>query len=84
MAVAAITVYDWLESWPDLLLFLLKLIGDQTSMNGGVEKERGCNSTSLNQDQDQSTSLSYICRHCNTLAPSKLEPALCCILFLLF
>ncbi|KAB2087129.1 hypothetical protein ES319_A04G081200v1 [Gossypium barbadense] len=45
MAVAAITVYDWLESWPDLLLFLLKLIGDQTSMNGGVEKERGCNST---------------------------------------
>ncbi|KAK5836212.1 hypothetical protein PVK06_011972 [Gossypium arboreum] len=45
MAVAAITVYDWPESWPDLLLFLLKLIGDQTSMNGGVEKERGCNST---------------------------------------
>ncbi|TYH13436.1 hypothetical protein ES288_A06G139300v1 [Gossypium darwinii] len=52
-----------------LLPFLLKLIGDQTSMNGGVEKERGCNSTrfrltiffiagtSLNQDQDQSTSL---------------------------
>ncbi|KAK5812933.1 hypothetical protein PVK06_028377 [Gossypium arboreum] len=36
-----------------------------------------------NQDQDQSTSLSYICRHCNTLASSKLEPALCCILFLL-
>ncbi|TYI42517.1 hypothetical protein ES332_A01G104300v1 [Gossypium tomentosum] len=29
-----------------LLPFLLKLIGDQTSMNGGVEKERGCNSAS--------------------------------------
>ncbi|KAL1148564.1 hypothetical protein V6Z11_A10G134100 [Gossypium hirsutum] len=47
MAVAAIAVYEWPESWPDLLLFLLKLIGDQTSMNEGVEKERGCNSTSL-------------------------------------
>ncbi|PPS11714.1 hypothetical protein GOBAR_AA08924 [Gossypium barbadense] len=34
MAVAAIAVYDWPESWPDLLPFLLKLIGDQTSMNG--------------------------------------------------
>ncbi|KAG4179609.1 hypothetical protein ERO13_A10G119000v2 [Gossypium hirsutum] len=45
MAVAAIAVYEWPESWPDLLLFLLKLIGDQTSMNEGVEKERGCNST---------------------------------------
>ncbi|XP_016747019.1 importin-9-like isoform X2 [Gossypium hirsutum] len=45
MVVAAIAVYDWPESWPDLLPFLLKLIGDQTSMNGGVEKERGCNST---------------------------------------
>ncbi|TYI40240.1 hypothetical protein ES332_A02G148500v1 [Gossypium tomentosum] len=74
MAVAAIAVYDWPESWPGLLPFLLKLI---------VEKERGCNSKSLNQDQDQSTSLSYICRHCNTLASSKLEPALYCILFLL-
>ncbi|TYI06127.1 hypothetical protein ES332_A10G136200v1 [Gossypium tomentosum] len=83
MAVAAIAVYEWPESWPDLLLFLLKLIGDQTSMNEGVEKERGCNSTTLNQYQDQSTSLSYICWHCNTLAASKLEPALCCILFLL-
>ncbi|KAB2097500.1 hypothetical protein ERO13_A01G165300v2 [Gossypium hirsutum] len=67
MAVAAIAVYDWPESWPDLLSFLLKLIGDQTSMNRGVKKERGCNST----------------RHCNTLASSKLELALCCILFLL-
>ncbi|KAG4195575.1 hypothetical protein ERO13_A06G118000v2 [Gossypium hirsutum] len=45
MAVVAIAIYDWPESWPDLLPFLLKLIGDQTSMNGGVEKERGCNST---------------------------------------
>ncbi|TYH28547.1 hypothetical protein ES288_A02G152100v1 [Gossypium darwinii] len=36
-----------------------------------------------NQDQDQRTSLSYIYRHCNTLASSKLEPTLCCILFLL-
>ncbi|TYJ11007.1 hypothetical protein E1A91_A11G246300v1 [Gossypium mustelinum] len=36
-----------------------------------------------NQDQDQKTSLSYIYWHCNTLASSKLEPALCCILFLL-
>ncbi|TYI06684.1 hypothetical protein ES332_A10G176200v1 [Gossypium tomentosum] len=71
MVVAAIAVYDWPESWPDF-------------MNRGVEKERGCNSTgSLNQDQDQSTSLSYICRHFNTLASSKLEPTLCCILFLL-
>ncbi|KAG8475591.1 hypothetical protein CXB51_032476 [Gossypium anomalum] len=34
MAIAAIAVYDWPESWPDLLPFLLKLIGDQTSMNG--------------------------------------------------
>ncbi|XP_016674425.1 importin beta-like protein KAP120 isoform X1 [Gossypium hirsutum] len=34
MAVAAIAVYDWPESWPDLLPFLLKLIGDQTRMNG--------------------------------------------------
>ncbi|KAK8362331.1 hypothetical protein V6Z11_A03G097700 [Gossypium hirsutum] len=45
MTVAAIAVYNWPKSWPDLLPFLLKLIGDQTSMNGGVEKERGCNST---------------------------------------
>ncbi|KAK8257081.1 hypothetical protein V6Z12_1Z006800 [Gossypium hirsutum] len=81
MAVAAIAVYDWPESWPDLLSFLLKLIGDQTSMNRGVKKERGCNSTSLNQDQDQSTSLSYVCRHCNTLASSKLELALCYCFF---
>ncbi|TYH21901.1 hypothetical protein ES288_A04G083100v1 [Gossypium darwinii] len=35
MVVAAIAVYDWPESWPDLLSFLLKLIGDQTSMNRG-------------------------------------------------
>ncbi|TYH13492.1 hypothetical protein ES288_A06G143000v1, partial [Gossypium darwinii] len=35
MAVVAIAIYDWPESWPDLLPFLLKLIGDQTSMNGG-------------------------------------------------
>ncbi|KAK5775841.1 hypothetical protein PVK06_043791 [Gossypium arboreum] len=35
MAIAAIAVYDWPKSWLDLLPFLLKLIGDQTSMNGG-------------------------------------------------
>lgn len=35
MAIATIAVYDWPETWPDLLPFLLKLIGDQASMNGG-------------------------------------------------
>ncbi|GMI99842.1 hypothetical protein like AT1G26170 [Hibiscus trionum] len=34
MAIASIAVYDWPESWPDLLDFLLKLIGDQSDMNG--------------------------------------------------
>ncbi|GMY26745.1 importin-9 isoform X3, partial [Fagus crenata] len=34
MAVASIAVYDWPEEWPDLLPFLLKLISDQTKMNG--------------------------------------------------
>ncbi|XP_022724953.1 importin-9 isoform X2 [Durio zibethinus] len=34
MAIASIAVYDWPESWPDLLPFLLKLIGDQSDMNG--------------------------------------------------
>ena len=35
MAIASIAVYDWPESWPDLLPFLLSLIGDQSDMNGG-------------------------------------------------
>ncbi|XP_042485263.1 uncharacterized protein LOC122065530 [Macadamia integrifolia] len=34
MAVASIAHYDWPEEWPDLLPFLLKLIGDPTNMNG--------------------------------------------------
>ncbi|OMO75449.1 hypothetical protein CCACVL1_16170 [Corchorus capsularis] len=34
MAISSIAVYDWPESWPDLLPFLLKLIGDQSNMNG--------------------------------------------------
>ncbi|XWS64118.1 hypothetical protein CRYUN_Cryun06bG0159400 [Craigia yunnanensis] len=34
MAIASIAVYDWPESWPDLLPFLLKLIADQSDMNG--------------------------------------------------
>ncbi|XP_021292945.1 importin-9 [Herrania umbratica] len=34
MAIASIAVYDWPESWPDLLPFLLKLIGNQSDMNG--------------------------------------------------
>ncbi|XP_043701110.1 importin-9 isoform X2 [Telopea speciosissima] len=34
MAVASIAHYDWPEEWPDLLPFLLKLIGDLTNMNG--------------------------------------------------
>ncbi|KAM4109208.1 hypothetical protein ACB094_03G102800 [Castanea mollissima] len=34
MAVASIAVYDWPEEWPDLLPFLLKLISDQSNMNG--------------------------------------------------
>ncbi|GAV80225.1 IBN_N domain-containing protein [Cephalotus follicularis] len=34
MAVASIAVYDWPEDWPDLLPFLLKLMSDQTNMNG--------------------------------------------------
>ncbi|XP_059445703.1 uncharacterized protein LOC132177414 isoform X2 [Corylus avellana] len=34
MAMASIAVYDWPENWPDLLPFLLKLISDQTNMNG--------------------------------------------------
>uniref|UniRef100_A0A7N2R1H7 Importin N-terminal domain-containing protein n=1 Tax=Quercus lobata TaxID=97700 RepID=A0A7N2R1H7_QUELO len=36
MAVASIAVYDWPEEWPDLLPFLLKLISDQTNMNGAT------------------------------------------------
>lgn len=35
MAVASIAHYDWPEDWPDLLPLLLKLINDQTNMNGG-------------------------------------------------
>ncbi|XWS69546.1 hypothetical protein CRYUN_Cryun04dG0187900 [Craigia yunnanensis] len=34
MAIASIAVYDWPESWPDLLPFLVRLIGDQSDMNG--------------------------------------------------
>ncbi|KAE8657393.1 importin-9-like isoform X2 [Hibiscus syriacus] len=34
MAIASIAVYDWPESWPDLLDFLLKLIADQSVLNG--------------------------------------------------
>ncbi|PSR91229.1 Importin-9 like [Actinidia chinensis var. chinensis] len=34
MAVASIAHYDWPEDWPDLLPLLLKLISDQTNMNG--------------------------------------------------
>ncbi|XAR55875.1 hypothetical protein NMG60_11036107 [Bertholletia excelsa] len=34
MAVASIAHYDWPEDWPDLFPLLLKLISDQTNMNG--------------------------------------------------
>lgn len=34
MAVSSIAHYDWPEDWPDLLPFLLKLINDQTNING--------------------------------------------------
>ncbi|XP_056696512.1 uncharacterized protein [Spinacia oleracea] len=34
MAVASIAHYDWPENWPELLPFLMKLINDQTNMNG--------------------------------------------------
>ncbi|KAJ0037329.1 hypothetical protein Pint_23386 [Pistacia integerrima] len=34
MAVASVAIYDWPEDWPDLLPILLKLITDQTNMNG--------------------------------------------------
>lgn len=34
MAVASIAHYDWPEEWPELLPLLLKLINDQSSMNG--------------------------------------------------
>ncbi|XP_060669537.1 uncharacterized protein LOC107428072 isoform X1 [Ziziphus jujuba] len=34
MAVASIAVYDWPDDWPDLLPYLLKLINNQTNMNG--------------------------------------------------
>ncbi|KAL4375412.1 hypothetical protein AHAS_Ahas05G0279200 [Arachis hypogaea] len=34
MAVASIAVYDWPESWPDLLPVLLNLINNQTNLNG--------------------------------------------------
>ncbi|KDP29326.1 hypothetical protein JCGZ_18247 [Jatropha curcas] len=34
MAIASIAMYDWPEGWPDLLPFLLKLLTDQTNMNG--------------------------------------------------
>lgn len=35
MAMAAIGQYDWLEEWPELIPFLLKLINDQSNQNGG-------------------------------------------------
>ena len=35
MAVSSVAHYDWPEDWPDLLPFLLKLINDQTNINGG-------------------------------------------------
>ncbi|XP_078159588.1 ARM repeat superfamily protein isoform X1 [Carex rostrata] len=34
MAMAAIGQYDWLEEWPELIPFLLKLINDQSNQNG--------------------------------------------------
>ncbi|KAK7275122.1 hypothetical protein RIF29_16229 [Crotalaria pallida] len=34
MAVASIALYDWPESWADLLPFLLNLINNQTNLNG--------------------------------------------------
>ncbi|XP_057528607.1 uncharacterized protein LOC130807420 isoform X4 [Amaranthus tricolor] len=34
MVVASIAYYDWPEHWPELLPFLMKLINDQTNMNG--------------------------------------------------
>lgn len=34
MAVASIAQYDWPEEWPELMSTLLKLITDQTNMNG--------------------------------------------------
>jgi hypothetical protein len=42
MAMASIAVYDWPENWPDLLPFLLKLISDQTNMNGGESLIHSC------------------------------------------
>ncbi|CAM9001998.1 unnamed protein product [Rhodiola kirilowii] len=34
MAVGSIASYDWPEEWPDLLPFLLKLVSDQSNING--------------------------------------------------
>ncbi|XP_048228950.1 importin-9 isoform X2 [Ricinus communis] len=34
MAIASIAMYDWPEGWPDLMPSLLKLISDQTNING--------------------------------------------------
>lgn len=42
MAVASIAVYDWPEDWPDLLPVLLKLITDQSNMNGGEFLATSC------------------------------------------
>lgn len=42
MAVASIAAYDWPEDWPDLLPFLLKLITDQSNMNGGEFLATSC------------------------------------------
>lgn len=42
MAVASIAASDWPEDWPDLLPFLLKLITDQSNMNGGEFLATSC------------------------------------------
>ncbi|KAJ4837415.1 hypothetical protein Tsubulata_022493 [Turnera subulata] len=34
MAITTVAVYDWPEDWPDLLPFLMKLINDQSNVNG--------------------------------------------------
>lgn len=36
MVVTLIVNYDWPEEWPELLPHLLKLISDQTNVNGGM------------------------------------------------
>lgn len=58
MAMASIAVYDWPENWPDLLPFLLKLISDQTNMNGG---ESLIHSYSTQPDDVFFPSLFFVC-----------------------